>query len=265
MEGYQTSTTRLAEALRDYLEAPDPMVPSDYARQIGDGDYRDIGAEFLSLVVEAGGLRASDRVLDLGCGLGRFAQPLKHFLDPSGSYLGLDVNRASIQWCQQNLGQEDPRFRFVHLDVHHPLYNPEGRIPATGGHLPVVVEGFDFVTLISVFTHLSADMTQKYLSEVHRVLKPGGRLFATFFLVSSSKDEGGDSGARINFDLSHDGPTYVERGDEMLAAVATSESWLDRVALVDLGFRSVATRRGHWRSAIPDPDAPYQDIKVFEK
>lgn len=260
-----SSTSRLAEALRDYLRAPDPMVPSDYASRIGDGDYRDIGAEFLSWVVEAGGLKPGDKILDLGCGLGRLAQPLHHFLDQDGRYVGVDVDRGSVEWCQRNLGLSDQKFRFVHLDVHHPLYNPAGRIPGTHARLPFPAAHFGFVTMISVFTHLSAGMTRQYLREVHRVLKPGGRLFATFFLVSEERDSTALASARLSFDLSADGPIYVERGDELLAAVATSERWLDRVALTEIGYRAVATRPGHWHLAAPRPDTPYQDIKVFEK
>ena len=46
----------------------------------GDGDYRAIGAEFLGHFVRLADLRPHERVLDIGCGIGRMAVPLTQFL-----------------------------------------------------------------------------------------------------------------------------------------------------------------------------------------
>ena len=43
---------------------------------------------------------------------------------------------------------------------------------------------FDFVTMVSVATHLPADEIAAYAREVIRLLAPGGRLFLTAFLVA---------------------------------------------------------------------------------
>lgn len=43
---------------------------------------------------------------------------------------------------------------------------------------------FDFVILTSVFTHMLPHEVDRYLSEIGRVLKPGGKAFITFFLLN---------------------------------------------------------------------------------
>lgn len=44
-------------------------------------------------------------------------------------------------------------------------------------------DAFDAVVLWSVFTHLYPDTIEHYLHEIHRALKPGGRLGAPFFVL----------------------------------------------------------------------------------
>jgi protein-L-isoaspartate O-methyltransferase len=51
-------------------------APAPESVFVGDGDYRAIGAEYLGHFVRLGGLKPSDRVLDIGCGIGRMAVPL---------------------------------------------------------------------------------------------------------------------------------------------------------------------------------------------
>ena len=68
---------RAADALdaltgrRDRLTPPRRM--SGY---VGRGDFRATGEEFLGHFRELGGLRAEDRVLEIGCGIGRMARVL---------------------------------------------------------------------------------------------------------------------------------------------------------------------------------------------
>jgi SAM-dependent methyltransferase len=47
---------------------------------------------------------------------------------------------------------------------------------------PYLANSFDFVFLTSVFTHMMPAEFENYLAEIARVLKPGGRVFSTFFL-----------------------------------------------------------------------------------
>ncbi len=56
-----------------------PMPPAE-KHFIGDGDFRAIGAEFLRHFVKLGELKPTDKVLEIGCGIGRMALPLTHYL-----------------------------------------------------------------------------------------------------------------------------------------------------------------------------------------
>jgi ubiquinone/menaquinone biosynthesis C-methylase UbiE len=49
---------------------------------------------------------------------------------------------------------------------------------------PYEDQRFDLVFLYSVFTHLLPNDLDRYLTEVKRVLKKGGRVLATFFLLN---------------------------------------------------------------------------------
>ena len=100
------------------------------------------------------------RVLDFGCGAGRV---LRTFATEarSGEYWGCDLYEPTIAWLRENLS---PPFRFYVSD-ERPLPHPDGY--------------FDLVYAISVFTHITTEWAQ-WLLELRRVLKPDGRLLATF-------------------------------------------------------------------------------------
>jgi SAM-dependent methyltransferase len=99
-------------------------------------------------------------VLDFGCGAGRV---LRQFLPEAESarFWGCDLHGPTIRWLHENL---TPPFRF---------YKSKG-LP-----LPHSDRSFDLVYAISVFTHITHDWSA-WLLELHRILKPGGLLLATF-------------------------------------------------------------------------------------
>ena len=101
------------------------------------------------------------RVLDFGCGAGR---TLRHFLDEArqGELWGVDIDSRSIEWLEQHLC---PPLR-VRLSREAP---PLGLEPGS----------FDLIWALSVFTHLT-DSSIPWLLELHRLLRPGGLLIATY-------------------------------------------------------------------------------------
>jgi len=143
-----------------------------------------VGEEFLRYPVELGGLRPHESALGVGCGIGRMAVPLTRYLGDRGTYERLDVFPKGIGWCQENITPRHPNFRFQIADIRDKEYNPGERFTASEYEFPYEDASFDFVLLTSVFTHLLPDEVQNYLSEIERVLAPGERCFASFFLLN---------------------------------------------------------------------------------
>ncbi len=150
-----TSSARLrALDLRDRLTGRgDPLVPPRRLNFVGNSDFVTTGDEFLEHFVELAGLRPSERVLDIGCGIGRMARPLARYLDASGSYDGFDINRAAIEWCRRHY-RTHPNFRFEVADLRNQRYHPEGRHRADEYRFPYPDASFDVAVATSVFTHL---------------------------------------------------------------------------------------------------------------
>jgi len=245
-------------ATNRFLPAPPPAL-----MLCGDGDYRAIGAEFLGHFITSGGLAPHERVLDIGCGAGRMAVPLTQYLDDEGSYDGLDVAAAGIAWCDETLTPTYPAFRFHHLDLAHPLYNPSGSLPTDATRLPFPDASFDFICLVSVLTHLEATEVAHYAQEVARLLAPGGRCFATALLMNPPARAALQAGGgALAFDPAAPGPVWHADTSAPLGAVAFDEDML-----LDLFLRAGLSRRpGAQYGAWSGRDAPvFQGICVFER
>lgn len=143
-----------------------------------------IGGAHIRNYQRAMGLFPEMSFVDIGCGIGRDAFQLLDFLAPHGRYVGIDVTRDSIVWCQRNITPRDERFTFHHFDAVNELYNPFGKQRTRDFRLPVPDGSVDRIGLASVFTHLLEDEVLHYMHEFRRVLKPGGRVHASFFLYS---------------------------------------------------------------------------------
>jgi ubiquinone/menaquinone biosynthesis C-methylase UbiE len=132
--------------VRDYYEdlwqrLPDELAPPDFERR----------RRFL-----LGNLRQGERVLDLGCGTGEFTASLAA---AGAAPIGVEVAQAALE-----------RARSRHPDL-------EFCLAPTEGSLPLEDCSFDMVWASEVIEHV-AD-TARWLSEIRRVLRPGGRLLLT--------------------------------------------------------------------------------------
>ena len=160
----------------------DPLVPPRGLWFVGGGHFRD--NQFLSSFTGLCDLQPHHRVLDVGCGIGKQAVPLAQYLNPQGSYEGFDIVKEGVRWCEQQITSRYPNFQFRHVDVFNKHYNPDGRILPAEWKFPYSDADFDFVCLISVFTHMLPDAVENYISEISRVLKPGGKSFISFLLLN---------------------------------------------------------------------------------
>lgn len=172
---------------------PTGLVPPN--RLLFDGSesreqYRQDGAEFRTYLVELVGLRPTDSVLDVGCGIGRKASALTTYLGPEGRYEGFDIVPLGIRWCTAQIHSRHPQFGFQHADVFNSLYNPCGNLRASDYRFPYPDESFDVAVAISVFTHMLPCDVDHYVGEISRVLKTGGRGLMSWLLMTEDAAAG---------------------------------------------------------------------------
>jgi SAM-dependent methyltransferase len=151
-------------------------------------DFKQSGADQLEFFVELCGLKATDRVLDIGCGVGRVAIPLSRYLSSEGGYDGFDVVPQMIDWCQAQIGTKHPNFRFHVAEVYSTINSIEGGADPAAYRFPFEDETFDFAYAGSLFTHLTPAASENYLRETMRTLKSGGRLVATFNMYNEDTE-----------------------------------------------------------------------------
>jgi len=147
-------------------------------------DFKRNAEEFLNLYVELCGLKTHERILDVGCGIGRKTILLTKYLDARGSYDGIDIVKTGIDWCSRKISPRHPNFHFQQIDVFNRHYNPSGREPASAYRFPFPDGAFDFVALGSVFTHMLPKDTENYLAQATRVLGKDGRCLISWFLLN---------------------------------------------------------------------------------
>ncbi len=200
-------------ALIDPRTAKDDQVPpKSLAHLAGGGDFETIGQEYKRYFIELGGLRPDDRVLDVGCGVGRMAVALAGYLSPAGEYRGFDLGAGGIHWCQTHITPRFPNFQFWHSDIYNKAYNPRGRVKSQEFEFPYANAYFDFAFLTSVFTHMLLPDVEHYLGELARVLRPGGTCLATFFLLDETAlDLIARSQGRLDFSTAVEGGLTINK------------------------------------------------------
>lgn len=156
-------------------------------------EFRSCGLEFLEHFKKIAALKDGERILDMGCGPGRMAIPITETF-PRTSYDGFDVSKPCIDWCRSSISTSHPDFRFEWADVRNGTYHAGGSQDPSTFRFPYPDDTFDLVIMISVITHLPIAATRNYLIETGRVLKPGGRLFATAFLMDERSVENVQAG-----------------------------------------------------------------------
>jgi SAM-dependent methyltransferase len=238
-------------------------IPANFLPGLGSGDYLEVGRTQARRLIDHAGLAAGDRILDVGCGLGRTAHALRDSMSPAGRYDGIDVVRDVVRWCQQNLSRVDRRLRFHHAPVRSELYSPDGVLDARAYRFPFDDAAFDFAVAESLFTHLTSEEARHYLVEIGRVLRPGGRVCISMFLLDPDARRAIDERRSDHRFAVARGEEWIEDPEQPLLAVAFTPDWLT-AALDDAGLESLGpVAPGAWRGT-RDP-VSYQDTVVARK
>jgi len=238
-----------------------PAPPAHLVAGVGRGDFWQNGFHLVELIERFTSLRPDDHILDVGCGLGRLAWPVSRELGERGTYNGIDTVPEYVGWCTTGLGLDPARFSFHLADIYSSFYNRFGTIKPEEFHFPWPDGTFTLAIATSLFTHLSAAATVNYVREISRLLVPGGRLFASLFVLDNESREAletGPTAPSFTIPFEHGMLSDPENPD---FAIAFDATWLHQV-FISAGFEIAAYEQGLWRrTAGPS----HQDIVVARR
>lgn len=120
-----------------------------------------INPSFRDMILRYAALKPCEHVLDVGCGTGVLTRLAADAVGPAGRAVGIDPGQKMIGIARENAVNEG---------------NPAEFRLAAVENLPFNDDSFDCVLSSFMVHHLPPDLKLKGLSEVYRVLKPGGRL-----------------------------------------------------------------------------------------
>lgn len=138
------------------------------------------------LLDHAPAFETAPRVLDVGCGNGRFGAWLAEHLGLPLDYLGLDGEPALLRSAEQRLGALAGDLRLVHFDLAADASDaaPESELDALLDH-----RRFDWIALFAVLHHLPGEARRRAL--VRRLaarLAPGGILTLSYWLFDNAAE-----------------------------------------------------------------------------
>ena len=109
------------------------------------------------------GLQKGIKILDVGCGAGKQCFSYHNFLDGDAEILGGDVNEELLNQAKSENIKRNTGMKFMELDFNK--------------RFPLEDNQFDFESCC--FAIYYAEDIPFTIREMHRVLKPGGRLFTS--------------------------------------------------------------------------------------
>ncbi len=162
-----------------------------------------------------------------------------------------------ILWCAQTITPVYPRFRFQRLDIAHPLYNPKGSLPGTEVQFGFANGSFDFITMVSVATHLPPEELTVYLNEARACSRRAGGCSSPPS-PSTARLTGQE---RLAFKRWQDGPGWYAI-EERAARRRRHRRRVPAGGDAEGGLLVESLRPGHWRGISA---AHYQDLLIATK
>lgn len=150
-------------------------------------------AEHFWLIRHVCGFKHDQHLLDVGCGCGKTAFALLRVIKKPGSYTGFDIQPRLIDFMQRFFKSQniDDHFR---ADCFPVSGNRMYTGAATGINpeeftFPYEENHFDCAVLFSVFTHLRTLAMTNYVRNMARLLRPGGRVLVSCYLLDNSPED----------------------------------------------------------------------------
>jgi SAM-dependent methyltransferase len=204
----------------NWLNHKRPWPPIHLRREVGPLRVFESSTAQLAKTLEyEAGLTAGGNLLDVGCGVGALPLALDLYGNYKGHYIGTDVDRRMILWCQKHLAND--RMRFEHVNYWSGSYNPNGKrfFP-----FPVEDHWADAIVMKSVFTHMLPDDVAWYLKETARTLRPDGTAILTAVLYDEATPE-----VAARFPYTDEAGLYRwERRESPESSIALSRAWMDQ-------------------------------------
>ena len=122
---------------------------------------------------------------NVGCGTGLLGILSESFIGHGGKYIGIDVAKQDAEFCRAHYPAE--HYEFVHFDMKNSANAPGQKIDRS--NWPVELRGVDLVTALSVWTHLAAEDSLFFPTEMSRVPKSGGKAIIAFLLLDEAYQE----------------------------------------------------------------------------
>ncbi len=233
-------------------------IPPEIINFAGHKSFKEVGDLTVSLMQDHAALKPQDRVLDIGCSIGRIALALHRHFGDDVAYSGFDIVPYGISWAQKHFAKLGADYHFSHADIYNSFYNPRGRILPQDFQFPYEENSFDVSVATSVYTHMQKPDIANYLTQTARVTAKGGHLYATCFGLDAASHALIDA-KRSHFSFQYEGDgTRIESQSEPDMAVAIDLDWVF-AHLATCGAREVNLLPGYWRG---ETGLDFQDIII---
>lgn len=134
----------------NYTEYYKAFNPEEYYKYVGS-PTRENFVEVGNKIVEhlkINHVTKDAKILDAGCGTGRVTEPLTKYLSGKAVYVGFDIGKEAVEYCQAKYKKSN--YHFVTTD---------------GSAVPTLGYKFGAILFMSVFTHLYKEEMLKLLEQ----------------------------------------------------------------------------------------------------